>query len=149
MHGCLGDKSWASPQLVTYCAQEARPGYLTCQAHEYVEVSPDVLKAKIKLLAILVKKSKFTIVYTGAGISTASGIPDYATKAADGLIKKSLPKSSRSSLLASPTLSHRILVELYKAGFIKGWINQNHDGLPQKAGFPQESINGKLRLVFS
>ena len=24
---------------------------------------------------------------------------------------------------------------------LDGWVNQNHDGLPQKAGFPQESIN--------
>mmetsp|Transcript_53606 Transcript_53606/g.144375 ORF Transcript_53606/g.144375 Transcript_53606/m.144375 type:complete len:102 (+) Transcript_53606:3-308(+) len=22
-----------------------------------------------------------------------------------------------------------------------GWVQQNHDGLPQKAGYPQESIN--------
>merc|ERR1712072_465886 len=28
-----------------------------------------------------------------------------------------------------------------RARFIHEWIQQNHDGLPQKAGFPQEHIN--------
>lgn len=30
---------------------------------------------------------------------------------------------------------------MHKAGLVKYWIQQNHDGLPQKAGMPQESIN--------
>lgn len=30
---------------------------------------------------------------------------------------------------------------LGQQGFIHGWVQQNHDGLPQKAGFPQENIN--------
>lgn len=30
---------------------------------------------------------------------------------------------------------------MHGAGYIHRWINQNHDGLPQKAGLPQEAIN--------
>ena len=33
------------------------------------------------------------------------------------------------------------MTALHKAGFLKHWIQQNHDGLPQKAGFPQRDLN--------
>jgi NAD-dependent SIR2 family protein deacetylase len=39
-----------------------------------------VLLAKVKLLAAMLKRSKRPVVYAGAGLSTASGILDYATK---------------------------------------------------------------------
>jgi len=38
-------------------------------------------------------------------------------------------------------LAHRVLVALNEAGHLHRWVNQNHDGLPQKAGLPQERIN--------
>jgi len=47
----------------------------------------------------------------------------------------------RSPLCAQPTLAHRALVAMQKAGHFHRWINQNHDGLPQKAGLPQACIN--------
>jgi len=42
---------------------------------------------------------------------------------------------------ARPTIGHRSLVQLWREGHLHNWIQQNHDGLPQKAGFPQEKIN--------
>jgi len=42
---------------------------------------------------------------------------------------------------ARPTRAHRCLVAMYEAGLLKHWINQNHDSLPQKAGFPQDALN--------
>jgi hypothetical protein len=42
---------------------------------------------------------------------------------------------------AKPTIGHRSLVELWRNGHLQNWVQQNHDGLPQKAGFPQECIN--------
>jgi hypothetical protein len=42
---------------------------------------------------------------------------------------------------ALPGLSHRVLVALYRANMVHEWIQQNHDGLPQKAGLPQHCIN--------
>merc|ERR1719321_1133829 len=30
---------------------------------------------------------------------------------------------------------------LSSAKYLHGWVQQNHDGLPQKAGYPQEAIN--------
>ena len=61
------------------CDVEARPGYDSMLAHEYAD-TPTTLKEKVKILASLLKKSKHCVAYTGAGISTASGISDYATK---------------------------------------------------------------------
>ena len=46
-----------------------------------------------------------------------------------------------SNFDARPTLSHRVLVAMYECGVLARWFQQNHDGLPQKAGMPQHGIN--------
>jgi NAD-dependent SIR2 family protein deacetylase len=138
MHGIMGNKAWTAPRRVVTCDEEARPGYNTMKAHEYAE-EPDVLKAKIKLLAQLILQSKTCTAYTGAGISTASGIDDYASKAKGSVAMKR--KKVKSGFDAQPTLSHRVLASLFRAGHLKHWVQQNHDGLPQKAGFPPEHLN--------
>jgi hypothetical protein len=38
-------------------------------------------------------------------------------------------------------MTHHALGFLGQNGIIHSWVQQNHDGLPQKAGFPQERIN--------
>jgi len=55
--------------------------------------------------------------------------------------KKAGLLSSLSGLTAKPTLAHRVLTALHHAGKISHWVQQNHDGLPQKAGFPQHHLN--------
>lgn len=47
---------------------------------EYFD-SPKELEIKIQKLAKLIMKSKHFVAFTGAGISTASGIPDYRSGA--------------------------------------------------------------------
>ena len=37
---------WAAPRMVTHCDKDARPGYNTRKAHEYID-EPDVLLAKV------------------------------------------------------------------------------------------------------
>jgi NAD-dependent SIR2 family protein deacetylase len=107
------------------------------KAHEYLD-SPEVLQHKVKCFADLVRKSQNCVAYTGAGISTASGIGDWASKAEGSVagVKRKI-----SIWEAQPTLAHRVLVAMHKAGRLKHWVQQNHDGLPQKAGFPQDEIN--------
>lgn len=39
--------------------------------------SPEVLEEKVNLLAQLITESKHFIAFTGAGISTAAGVPDF------------------------------------------------------------------------
>jgi len=137
-HGRLGEATWPLPKIVRVCDDEARPGYQTMRAHEYLD-EPDVLRAKVRGLADLVRRSKHMVAYTGAGISTASGISDYATKADDSMT--GAKKRKISPWEAQPTWAHRVLVALHGAGYLKHWVQQNHDGLPQKAGFPQADLN--------
>ena len=47
---------------------------------EYFD-SPKELNEKIEKLAELIKNSKHFVAFTGAGISTSSGIPDYRSGA--------------------------------------------------------------------
>jgi len=109
------------------------PDWLT--ASEYCDVS-EVLEKKLDWMSELLRLSNRTVVYTGAGISCAAGIGQ-AARGASGGDKKGL----RGGLMALPTFTHYALGALAKSGYIHNWVQQNHDGLPQKAGFPQESIN--------
>ena len=47
-------------------------------------------------------------------------------------------KKTNRPLDADPTYSHYVLANLEKNGLLHYYVQQNHDGLPQKAGFPQE-----------
>lgn len=147
MHGHLGDPSWPAPRLSAACDAVARPGYASKRGHEYLD-QPDVLKAKVKLLAAMLTVAKKPVVYAGAGLSTASGISDYATKTGlKGTLAQSnttaagAPSAQQSPYCALPNLGHRALAALGRAGKIHRFVQQNHDGLPQKAGMPQHLLN--------
>lgn len=141
MHGRLAKSEWRAPLLVTYCDRAARPGYETMQAHEYND-DEATLRGKIKVLASLIRKAKHCIAYTGAGISTASGINDYASKAKNSVATGSrAQRKKKSGLDAEPTFAHYALTALHDAHLLKHWLQQNHDGLPQKAGFAQQHLN--------
>lgn len=107
------------------------PAWLT--ATEYADQG-EVLRAKCGLLSSLLKLSRRTAIYSGAGISRASGI-NQAALGSKGLAKQVNWRH------AQPTVTHHALTALEKAGMIQNWIQQNHDGLPQKAGYPQSKIN--------
>jgi len=64
---------------------------------EYFD-EPEVLEYKVKRLAELIMQSKNMIAFTGAGISTAAGIPDY--RSGENTIVETGPGSSEK-LLAS------------------------------------------------
>lgn len=143
MHGHFGvGKGWNAPVLVTFCDVEARKGYNTMLAHEYME-DPVTLRNKVKAMAELITLSQHCSAYTGAGISTSSGIDDYASQSDKSVATgtRAVRVKKKSGLDAEPTFAHYTLAALYKAGHLKHWVQQNHDGLPQKAGFPQYAIN--------
>jgi len=139
MHGVAAKPEWEAPILEVDCDEEARPGYNTMKAHEY-EDDPRTLKEKIKFFAELLRKSNNALAYTGAGISTSAGIDDYASKAKDSKMKENR-KKVKDAFDCEPSLGHRALTQLWRCGILKHWVQQNHDGLPQKAGFPQHEIN--------
>jgi NAD-dependent SIR2 family protein deacetylase len=138
-HGLLGDSSWPAPQLASQAEDLARPGYNTNVAHEYLDVNA-VLQAKVKLLAELVKQSKRAVVYAGAGLSTASGIGDYASKSSS-ILSQSTSQGFVSPYSLKPNLGHVTLAAMARAGLLWRIVNQNHDGLLQKAGVSQTLIN--------
>lgn len=92
------------------------------KAHEYAD-EPAVLRAKVKVLASLLKRSSHTLAYTGAGISTSAGIDDYATRVhSAGRVK------CRSPFDALPSTAHRVMARLHSHNHLHHWVQQNHDG---------------------
>ena len=105
------------------------PAWLTASEYEDVD---EVMAAKVKQLAHLMRMSRRTCIYSGAGIS-ASVVGQAALSGTNKV-------GWLSKTEAQPTPTHHALAALANAGLIHGWVQQNHDGLPQKAGFPQEAI---------
>lgn len=142
-HGRLGSREWPAPRLATLCEELARPGYNSGSAHEYLD-EEIVLRAKVALLAKLLRQAKRPVVYAGAGLSTSSGIGDYATKSGGiGVLAQggANDMSLLSPFKAKPNTGHRMLSALAREGMLWRLVQQNHDGLPQKAGVPQRLIN--------
>jgi len=109
---------------------------------EYFD-SEQELKAKIKRLAEMIKKSKHTVFYTGAGISTAAKIPDF--RGPQGVWTLSdQGKSIKAEITieqALPTFSHMCLVALLQQGKMAYLVSQNVDGLHRRSGIPEESLS--------
>jgi len=123
----------------------------------------------IKDLAELILQSKKILVFTGAGISTESGISDYRSKG--GLWKKFQPVTIQEflsseekrkeywlikmSLLeclehAKPNAGHQAIVELEILGKLLGVVTQNIDGLHLMAGTSRDKImeiHGTMRDI--
>jgi len=110
--------------------------------------------SQIELSASLLKRSKYAVAFTGAGISTASGIPDFRSPG-KGLWEKNDPfeVASLSAFIdhpekffnwikplflqarsAKPNPAHIYLARLENKGIIKSIITQNIDGLHQESG---------------
>ena len=109
---------------------------------------------KIKTISELIKSSNKTMVLTGAGISTESGIPDFRSPGT-GLWENIDPMEVLSTTVlynnperfykegfnilldmmdAKPNKAHNILAEMESLNLIHGIITQNIDNLHQKAG---------------
>ena len=95
---------------------------------------PDLDK-RIKTLAQWMYEAKRLVVFTGAGISTESGLPDFRgpdgiwTRQAKGLSTKWPDLSS-----AEPNLGHTAIAELQELDKLSFLISQNIDGLHLKSG---------------
>ncbi|CAH8381829.1 unnamed protein product [Eruca vesicaria subsp. sativa] len=103
-----------------------------------------VLQCKIEQLAKMIQKSKHLVVFTGAGISTSCGIPDFRGPKGIWTLQregKDLPKASLPFHRAMPSMTHMALVELERAGILKFVISQNVDGLHLRSGIPREKLS--------
>jgi NAD-dependent deacetylase len=117
------------------------------------------MQHKIALIAEKIAIGGCNVVFTGAGISTESGIPDYRSKG--GIWEKFQPiyfdefmtsKEARVEYWrrktelyhdlgkAHPNAAHRSLAKLYQKGLLEAVITQNIDGLHQASGIPEDRI---------
>jgi mono-ADP-ribosyltransferase sirtuin 6 len=84
------------------------------------------------------------VVHTGAGISTAAGIPDFrGPKGVWTLEKRNLkPDMNVSWDDAQPTRTHMALARLVEVGRVQMVITQNIDGLHLRSGIPRYFASG-------
>lgn len=102
------------------------------------------LEDKIKVAAEWLSNSENIVVFTGAGISTDSGLPDY--RGPDGVWTrrdKGLPPKPGMVPWdkVKPNQGHYLLVELFEMGKLDYLISQNVDGLHLKSGIPVDKIS--------
>jgi NAD-dependent SIR2 family protein deacetylase len=99
------------------------------------------LEERIKKLAQWIFESKYLVVFTGAGISTESGLPDF--RGPDGIWtrqEKGLPPKTRPFTSVEPNAGHRAIVELQNMGKLKFLISQNVDNLHLRSGIRSELL---------
>ncbi|WXG39523.1 MAG: Sir2 family NAD-dependent protein deacetylase [Candidatus Freyarchaeum deiterrae] len=97
----------------------------------------------VERVAELISNASYLVAFTGAGISTESGIPDY--RGPEGVwtlrdkgLKPKLPTKPMDQI--EPNDGHYALVELYNMGILKYVISQNVDNLHIKSGIPQDIL---------
>jgi NAD-dependent deacetylase len=121
--------------------------------------------SKQQRLAEMIRRARCTIIITGAGLSTSSGIPDF--RSAGGLWTQVDPmKVAHIDVWRTdparfwqfyrhrldipdhfePNAGHRAIVKLVERGLVAGVVTQNIDGLQQKAGLDDiVEIHGSVR----
>jgi NAD-dependent deacetylase len=113
----------------------------------------------LKIFQNILSESSNTVVFTGAGISTESGIPDF--RSPTGIWTKNKPIEFKDFLSseeirvefwkrkftvdltiskAKPNAGHMIISELNHIGKVSKIITQNIDNLHQISGVPEENV---------
>ncbi len=117
------------------------------------------LRSGIDRLGDMIAESSVIVPFTGAGISTETGIPDF--RSPGGLWAKNRPipfdefvasqdardeawrrrfAMDETFATAKPGRGHRALASLYRAGKIPAIITQNIDNLHQASGFAADDV---------
>ncbi|HBT20788.1 MAG TPA: hypothetical protein DEA47_05445 [Peptococcaceae bacterium] len=120
--------------------------------------------------AELTAKAQKIVVFTGAGVSTESGIPDFRSPGgiwsrydpelftyqyfmSSSQARKKVWAMLRETFLqfhAEPNAAHKAIADLFAHGCLYGVITQNIDGLHQESGIPDDFIfelHGNMRRV--
>ena len=114
---------------------------------------------QIERLRRLLGESNRGVVFTGAGISTESGIPDFRSPGgiwsqyqpiefSDFLASEEMRRESWRRKIATdealshaePNRGHRAVAELVRRGKVASVITQNIDGLHQRYGVPDDQV---------
>lgn len=116
-------------------------------------------QGSIEELRVMLASSKRAVVFTGAGVSTESGIPDF--RSPGGIWSKYQPIDFREFMSsevarretwrrkiaidesissAEPNRGHRAIQHLVAEGKVSCVITQNIDGLHQRSGVPDSQV---------
>jgi NAD-dependent SIR2 family protein deacetylase len=101
------------------------------------------LDKKIQILAQWLYESRYLVVFTGAGISTESGLPDFRgpdglwTRRDKGLDPRPI---SQPWDAVQPNSGHYAIVQLQNLGKLNFLISQNVDNLHLKSGIRSELL---------
>ena len=114
---------------------------------------------EIEQLRSMIQESKRGVVFTGAGISTESGIPDFRSPggiwtkyqpinfndfmASEEMRRESWRRKFASDAVmkqAKPNKGHLAVGKLVQMGIVSSVITQNIDGLHQISGVPDEKV---------
>jgi NAD-dependent deacetylase len=114
---------------------------------------------EIEQLRTMIGAAKRIVAFTGAGISTESGIPDFRSPggiwtkykpiyfddfmSSDEMRRESWRRkfaTDETMLRAEPNAGHRALARLVEQGRMSAIITQNVDGLHQRSGVPAARI---------
>ncbi len=115
--------------------------------------------AKVDDLARMIADARRIVAFTGAGISTESGIPDFRSPggiwtkfkpiefsdfiaSADARRESWRRKFASDAVMkaATPNAGHRALARLVEQGRMSAVITQNIDGLHQASGIPDDKV---------
>jgi len=110
-------------------------------------------------LRAAIRDSRRIVAFTGAGISTESGVPDFRSPGSPWMVNKPIPfeafvasatvrkeawrrKFTMDDLYrdAAPSTGHRVLADWAREGRLEAIITQNIDGLHQASGIAEERI---------
>lgn len=120
----------------------AHTAHKTDSAMREIEEDHESLQGKARQLAKWIREANHFVVFTGAGISTSAGIPDFRgpqgvwTLRAQGKAAKSV-----NTMTTIPTPSHMALLSLQEAGYLKFLVSQNTDGMHRRSGFPSNKLS--------
>lgn len=121
------------------------------EREEFLEPA-DSLVAKVRVVADLLKNSKYCVVYTGAGISTSANIPDFrGPKGAWTMRDKGKAMEPWDLDSVRPTYGHYAITELVRRGLIRYVVTTNCDGLHWRTGLPEgllEELHGSLYKLY-
>jgi len=116
-------------------------------------------KREIEQLRSMITQSRRAVIFTGAGISTESGIPDYRSPGgvwdkyrpiefSDFMSSEEMRREAWRRKFASdavmkqarPNEGHLAVARLVQTGKVSAVITQNIDGLHQLSGVPDEKV---------
>ena len=126
-------------------------GTTGADAAAYIEVreeTPESFASKIATLRDLLRNAKHAIVYTGAGVSTSGGLPDYRgpkgvwTRLVSGEEKvEASPEARFEEMLkdVQPTPTHRWIAEQVDSGRVQHVMSTNVDNLHVRSGLQRRT----------